>query len=199
MAEQRGFLAELGRRNVLRAGMFPVAAVWALAPGIAQPGTSVGLPDAATIRRAIALDPSSDGRYNLATQLIVLQRYDEAEATFRKALESQPQGAQTRACLSIVRMLQGQAAEAVVMASLVAGNADDAGFHITIVQARRGQADEMFRWREHARATGDPGVQDALQIPLVDPYFDDPRFPASLESAGLPPPPARRLPGHGAS
>ena len=41
----RSFLAELRRRNVLRAGALYVAGVWALAQGIAQLGPSVGLPD----------------------------------------------------------------------------------------------------------------------------------------------------------
>jgi TolB-like protein/Tfp pilus assembly protein PilF len=40
--------AELRRRNVLRAGAFYVAAVWALAQGIAQLGPAVGAPEWAT-------------------------------------------------------------------------------------------------------------------------------------------------------
>src|SRR3546814_17448570 len=40
-----GFLAELKRRNVLRAGVLYAGAVWALAQGIAQLGPSVGAPE----------------------------------------------------------------------------------------------------------------------------------------------------------
>ena len=45
---KRGLFAELKRRNVLRAALLYVGAVWALAQGIAQLGPSVGAPDAAT-------------------------------------------------------------------------------------------------------------------------------------------------------
>lgn len=41
----RSFVGELRRRNVLRAGALYVAAVWALAQGIAQLGPSFGMPD----------------------------------------------------------------------------------------------------------------------------------------------------------
>jgi len=44
----RGLFAELIRRNVLRAGVLYVGAVWALAQGIAQLGPSLGAPDAMT-------------------------------------------------------------------------------------------------------------------------------------------------------
>ncbi|MEO6968108.1 MAG: tetratricopeptide repeat protein [Rhodanobacteraceae bacterium] len=43
-----GFLHELRRRNVLRAGVLYAGAVWALAQGISQLGPSIGLPDWAT-------------------------------------------------------------------------------------------------------------------------------------------------------
>ena len=39
------FFAELKRRNVLRAGAFYIAAIWALAQGIAQLGPAFGMPD----------------------------------------------------------------------------------------------------------------------------------------------------------
>lgn len=41
----RGFLAELRRRNVLRAAVLYIGATWALAQGIAQLGPSVGAPE----------------------------------------------------------------------------------------------------------------------------------------------------------
>jgi hypothetical protein len=40
-------LAELKRRNVIRAGLLYIGAVWALAQGIAQLSPTVGLPDMA--------------------------------------------------------------------------------------------------------------------------------------------------------
>ena len=44
----RNFIAELRRRNVLRAAVLYIGAVWALAQGIAQLGPSVGAPEATT-------------------------------------------------------------------------------------------------------------------------------------------------------
>ena len=44
----RSFLAELRRRNVLRAGALYIAAVWALAQGISQLGSAIGAPEWAT-------------------------------------------------------------------------------------------------------------------------------------------------------
>jgi TolB-like protein len=45
MSEKRSFFAELKRRNVLRAVIFYVGAVWALAQGISQLGPSLGAPE----------------------------------------------------------------------------------------------------------------------------------------------------------
>ena len=47
-ANSRSFFSELRRRNVLRAAVFYVGAVWALAQGISQLGPSVGAPEWAT-------------------------------------------------------------------------------------------------------------------------------------------------------
>jgi TolB-like protein/Flp pilus assembly protein TadD len=48
MMEKPSFFAELKRRNVLRAAVFYVGAVWALAQGISQLGPSIGAPEWAT-------------------------------------------------------------------------------------------------------------------------------------------------------
>jgi TolB-like protein len=45
---KRGLFAELKRRNVLRAALLYLGAVWALAQGVAQLGPSVGAPDSTT-------------------------------------------------------------------------------------------------------------------------------------------------------
>jgi len=44
----KNFFAELKRRNVIRAAILYVGAVWALAQGISQLGPSVGAPEWAT-------------------------------------------------------------------------------------------------------------------------------------------------------
>jgi len=47
-ANSRSFFSELKRRNVIRAAIFYLGAVWALAQGISQLGPSFGAPDWAT-------------------------------------------------------------------------------------------------------------------------------------------------------
>src|SRR5215831_7285638 len=46
--DPKNFIAELKRRNVIRAAIFYVGAVWALAQGLSQLGPSVGAPEWAT-------------------------------------------------------------------------------------------------------------------------------------------------------
>jgi TolB-like protein len=45
VAGLRGFISELRRRNVIRAGVLYIGAVWALAQGIAQLGPAFGMPE----------------------------------------------------------------------------------------------------------------------------------------------------------
>jgi len=45
---KRSLFAELRRRNVLRAGAFYIAAVWAFGQGLSQFSPAIGLPDWAT-------------------------------------------------------------------------------------------------------------------------------------------------------
>ncbi|HVT33547.1 MAG TPA: hypothetical protein VHE32_12920, partial [Rhodanobacteraceae bacterium] len=45
MSERPSFFAELQRRNVIRAAVLYIGAVWALAQGIAQLGPAFGMPD----------------------------------------------------------------------------------------------------------------------------------------------------------
>jgi tetratricopeptide (TPR) repeat protein len=63
------------------------------------------------------LDPlRSESRFNLAVLLIVLKRYDEAEAALGKAMELQPKAAQNYLWLAIIAILRGAPADAVKLA-----------------------------------------------------------------------------------
>jgi Flp pilus assembly protein TadD len=53
---------------------------------------------------------------NLASYLIPLGRYDEAEAAVAEAIELQPQGAQTYLFLAIIQILRGNPGAAVQLA-----------------------------------------------------------------------------------
>jgi hypothetical protein len=46
----------------------------------------------------------------------------------------------------------------------------------------------MFKWLEHARAAGDPGLNSLLYDPFILPYRHDPRFAILCEELNLPVP-----------
>lgn len=65
-------------------------------------------------QHTIALDPLRTAfHFNLATGLIGLGRYDEAEAALCKAIELQPQSAQNYCFLAIIQILRGNPGAAV--------------------------------------------------------------------------------------
>ena len=64
VAVARGLFAELRRRNVLRAAVLYVGAVWALAQGIAQLGPTFGAPD--WITRAFVVAAAIAGESSVA-------------------------------------------------------------------------------------------------------------------------------------
>jgi tetratricopeptide (TPR) repeat protein len=76
------------------------------------------LDEAVALRqRAITLDPlRALFRQNFAQSLIVLGRYDEAEAALRKAIELQPQSARNYMQLAIIQILRGKPGVAVELA-----------------------------------------------------------------------------------
>ncbi len=140
----------------------------------------------ADFQQAISLNPSnSDARQHYAHLLTVLQRYEEAEQQYRKALEENPLSFLTRFALVTLRAAQGNletasgmsarlaedfpdapAAHAVrAIFSAVAGKAHEAR---SAVQALAGRNDPESReaYAVVFALTGDPGPAQAL---LQDP------------------------------
>jgi serine/threonine-protein kinase len=71
----------------------------------------------AEYRRAIALDPlRGTFHYALSHFLTALGRYDQAEATLRKAIDLQPESAQAYAQLAIIQILRGNPGAAAELA-----------------------------------------------------------------------------------
>jgi len=99
-----------------------------LAPQNSQTALSLGIMSASFGRLeegvrygklATVLDPLSSAAYvYLARTLDALGRYDEAEAVLHKAIELQPEAAQSYCELALVRVLRGQPAGAVELAQL---------------------------------------------------------------------------------
>lgn len=111
-------------------------------------------------RRAITLDPLNSGYHPyFARSLVAAGRYDEAEATLRKAIEFQPQAAQNFAELATIQVLRGNAAAAGVLAK---------------------QETDPF-WRSYAlalahSANGNHAESDAELARLVENYADTGAF-----------------------
>jgi hypothetical protein len=72
--------------------------------------------------------------------------------------------------------------------------ANEWAYQVAELHALRGEPDAMFRWLERAHAQRDPGIENLLYSPLLQPYEDDPRFAAYARKVGLPWPPAGAKP-----
>jgi serine/threonine-protein kinase len=112
------------------------------------------------MRQTLALDPLGVTRYlNLARILIGGGRYDEAEATLRKAIELQPAAARLHAYLTMLDVLRGNAAAALQDAQL-----EPKGFwqYYALALAQQAQSD---------RATADAALQKLLNEDAVSGPF----------------------------
>jgi TolB-like protein/Flp pilus assembly protein TadD len=81
-----------------------------------------------------------------------------------------------------------RAAADEALQNLITKYSDDAPYQIAEAYALRKDADNMFKWLEHARLANDPGVQTLLFDAFVLPYRRDPRFEKLCEELNLPVP-----------
>jgi TolB-like protein/Flp pilus assembly protein TadD len=112
------------------------------------------------MRQTLALDPLGVTRYlNFARILIGGGRYDEAEATLRKAIELQPAAARLHSYLTFIDVLRGDTAAALQDAEL-----EPKGFwqDYALALAQQGQSD---------RATADAALQKLLNEDAVSAPF----------------------------
>jgi hypothetical protein len=75
---------------------------------------------------------------------------------------------------------------ALALAWLLKNDSDDGAMQIAAVYAQRKQADEAFRWLEHALDTHDPGVTELYATSCLNVLHDDPRFAELAKKIGLP-------------
>ena len=73
---------------------------------------------------------------------------------------------------------------------MLKNDSDDAAVQIAVVYAKRKQADEAFRWPEHALDVHDPGVTELYVTIYLDNLRNDPRLAELAKKIGLPPLPA---------
>jgi serine/threonine-protein kinase len=167
-------------------------------------------------RKTHALDPLAASYIDLGRILIAREKYDEAEAVLRKAIERKPKGVRYHMQITTLDLLRGKTAAALEEARLEpAGfwqdyalalaqqaqgdraSADAAlqkftekhsegPFQIATIYALRKQPDEMFAWLERGYNERDAGMPQLLTAPFIHNYRGDPRFAALCQKLKLP-------------
>ena len=137
------------------------------------------------IRKALDLNPLAVGYRGYLAVILALQG-KSAEAVAMAGQEQDPFWRNWG--LAMAHELNGERAKSEpYLQQLIVRNADDAAMQIAMVYAVRKQPDEMFRWLEHARETGDPGIFELRSMYFVVDYRDDPRFIAFARKIGVMP------------
>jgi TolB-like protein/Tfp pilus assembly protein PilF len=138
------------------------------------------------IRSAIALQPDGDNLYGSLSKIDVLR--GDAAAALADA-KREPAGVYRD--IAVARALQigsDRAAADAALKTLITKFSDDAPVQIAETYGQRKEADNVFKWLEHARAVKDPGLVSLLVDPFLLPYRHDPRFGKLCEELKLPAP-----------
>ena len=83
-----------------------------------------------------------------------------------------------------------RAAADAALQAVIDAQADTMAYQIAEAYALREDADNMFKWLDHAHATHDGGLESLLSDPFLKPYWHDPRFAVLARKVGLPVPDA---------
>jgi tetratricopeptide (TPR) repeat protein len=128
----------------------------------------------AMLRKAIELQPQAAVQHAfLATVLVQQGRNAEALAIAKQ----EPDEFWRNWGLAFAYWANGErAASDQALQWLIANNADDAGSQIAQVYAQRGQADETFRWLDHAFDKNDGGLQQMRMNSFLAKFEKDPRY-----------------------
>jgi len=137
----------------------------------------------AATRRILELSPDrAVARHMLAYSLALQGRHDEA----RREAEREPLEWARLTALASIDYRAGRVADADrSLERLIEIGGDDCAFQVGALYAQRGQADEAFRWLDHALATRDAGVVLARFEPSFRSLQGDPRWPVFLRKVGF--------------
>jgi TolB-like protein/Flp pilus assembly protein TadD len=138
------------------------------------------------IRHGIALEPEGQSFYWVLSQIDVLR--GNATAALADA-QKEPAGAfhDVAVALALQAGYDRSAADAA-LEGLIAKYPDDGPFQIAETYGLRKDADNLFKWLEHARTVKDPGLQLLLIDAFLLPYRHDPRFAKLCAELNLPAP-----------
>ncbi|HEX3666638.1 MAG TPA: tetratricopeptide repeat protein [Rhizomicrobium sp.] len=138
------------------------------------------------IRHAIALEPDGTGAYATLSSIDVLR--GNAGAALADA-QREPAGVwHDVAAAQALQIGRDRAAADAALKNLIAKYSDDAPLQIAETYGQRKDADNVFKWLEHARVVKDPGLEELLYDPFLLPYRHDPRFAKLCQELNLPVP-----------
>jgi adenylate cyclase len=150
------------------------------------------------------------------TSEIAREKYDEAEAVLRRAIERKLKGARYHMQITTLDLLRGKTAAALEEARLepagfwqdyavalaqqaqgdrvaadvalqkFTGKHVEGSFQIATIYALRKQPDEMFAWLERGYNERDAGMPQLLTAPFIHNYRRDPRFAGLCQKLKLP-------------
>ena len=140
---------------------------------------------AAASKRSIELQPAA-ATYHERLATIEIQRGDTQAALTAAEAEPASGGWQEIAVALARQNGPDPAAADAALKQLIDSQPDDSAYQIAQAYALRKDPDAMFTWLDRVWTNRDGGIQTLLYDPFLLRYFDDPRFAAFCEKAGLP-------------
>jgi TolB-like protein/Flp pilus assembly protein TadD len=138
------------------------------------------------IRHAIALEPDGQSFYWTLSSIDILR--GNAGAALADA-QKEPAGPfHDMAVAQALQIGPDRAAADAALNALIAKYSDDDAVQVAETYGQRKDADNVFKWLEHARVVKDPGLQNLLVDAFLLPYRHDPRFAKLCEELKLPVP-----------
>ncbi len=138
------------------------------------------------VRNAIALLPDGTDFYETLSEIDILR--GNARAALADAQQEPPGLYHDVAVTLALQIGTDRAAADATLKTLIAKYSQDGPYQIAETYGLRKEADNMFKWLEHARAAQDPGLQSLLSDPFILLYRHDPRFGKLCEELKLPVP-----------
>ncbi len=138
------------------------------------------------IRNAIALQPDGNDFYGRLSQIDILR--GNAKAALADA-QREPTGPFHDIAITLALQIgTNRAAADAALKNFIAKSSDDSPYQIAESYALRKDADNMFKWLEHARSAKDGGLENLLSDSFILPFRHDARFAKLCEELKLPAP-----------
>ena len=140
----------------------------------------------AASRHAIALEPDGQGFYATLSSIDILR--GNARAALADAQKEPAGPSHDIAVAQALQIGPDRAAADAALKAVITKYTDDDPVQIAEIYGQRKDADNGFKWLEHARMVRDSGLEQLLYDPLLLPYRHDPRFAKLCKEMNLPVP-----------